>query len=168
MEIENIIILGIVIVVAFLVIRFVTKVLAKVIAFLIVAAVVVYFLFYWDGGFISIGKKEFILYELEEKYCSEDGDNIKCECMIKPLLEDIRSKYTEEEIKSIGKDNRETIKILRKSIQENREVIRECYQENKTNNSMKENLEDFKDKRIKKLFEDILEEEEPVKDIAGI
>ena len=61
MEIENIIILGVVIVLAVIVIKFVTKFLAKLIAFLIVAGLIFYALFYWDGGILSLGNEDFIV-----------------------------------------------------------------------------------------------------------
>ena len=69
MTIENILILAGLIILAFILIRFLTKFLVKLLVFGIVAALIVYVLFYWNGGILNLGKKDFIIYELEQKYC---------------------------------------------------------------------------------------------------
>ncbi len=160
MEIENIIILGVVIVLAVIVIKFVTKFLAKLIAFLIVAGLIFYALFYWDGGILSLGNEDFMLYELRQKYCIEEEDKTKCDCLIQPLIDDVESKYSPEEIQRFRRNKIKSINIITSSIRSKRVEIRQCFKENKSDKSLEENLEEIKNKMLRKKLKDLLEEEE--------
>lgn len=168
MTLENIIILAVLILLAFVVIRFLTKILAKLIAFAIVAALIIYVLFYWNGGLINIGKDTFIIYDLEEKYCEEKMDTVKCNCIIQPLKEDIESKYTAEELDEIKNDRSESLEILMNSIRENQESIKECLQENKSGNAWNEFLDDLKSSWLNRKLKELWNKrEKEFKEIAG-
>lgn len=160
MDLENIIILAIIIILAFLVIRFVTKILAKVIAFLIVIAVVFYALFYWDGGILSLGNEDFMLYELREKFCEDEKDQTKCNCLIEPLIEDVESKYSPEEIQKIKKNKIKSINIITSSLRSQREEIRQCFRENSEGKTLDESLEEVKNKMLRERLKDLLEEDD--------
>jgi hypothetical protein len=167
MSLENILILAVLIVLAIVLIRFLTKILVKLVVFAVVAALIVYVLFYWNGGLINIGKDTFILYDLEEKYCQEKMDTVKCECIIQPLIEDIESKYSTEELDEIKKDRGKSVEILMNSIRENQESIKECLQENKSGNAWEEFLEDLKSSWLNRKLKELWEKgEEEIKEIA--
>lgn len=163
MDIENIIILGVVIVLAVIIIRFVTKILAKIVAFLIMTAVILYALFYWDGGIIALGNEDFMLYELEKKYCEEKKDTVKCECLVRPLIDDIESRYSAEEIQKFRKNKIKSINIITGSFTENYESIRQCFKENKSEDSFRENLKEFfkefRNRKAREKMEEMLEED---------
>lgn len=160
MTIENILILAGLIILAFILIRFLTKFLVKLLVFGIVAALIVYVLFYWNGGILNLGKKDFIIYELEQKYCYEKMDTVKCDCIILPLKEDIESKYSPEELKLATQNRQEALDILMTSIRGNQESIRACLKENNAGNAWKEFLDDLKDSWVSRKFRELVEKEE--------
>lgn len=167
MSLENILILVALIVLAIIIIRFLTKILVKLVVFAVIAALILYVLFYWNGGLINIGQNNFILYDLEERYCGENIDTVKCDCIIQPLIEDIESKYTSEELDEIKKDRGKSVEILMNSIRENQESIKECLQENKSGKAWEEFLEDLKSSWLNRKFKELWEKgEEEIKEIA--
>ena len=160
MTIENILILAGLIILAFILIRFLTKFLVKLLVFGIVAALIVYVLFYWNGGILNLGKKDFIIYELEQKYCYEKMDTVKCDCIILPLKEDIESKYSPEELKLATQNRQEALDILMTSIRGNQESIRACLKEHNSGNAWKEFLDDLKDSWVSRKLRELVEKEE--------
>ncbi len=167
MSVENIIILVVVVLIAFIIIRFLTKILAKLIAIAIVAALIIYVLFYWNGGILNLGKNEFIIYDLEQKYCVEKYDTVKCDCIIKPLLEDIESKYTTKELDALKGKQKESLDILMNSYRENQESIHECLKENNSGDAWKEIIEDLKSSWLNRKLRELLEKgEEKIEDVA--
>jgi hypothetical protein len=166
MSTENIIILAIAIVLAFVVIRFLTKILAKLIAIAIVIALIVFVLFYWNGGILSMGKDQFIIYDLEEKYCEEEMDTTKCNCIVLPLKADIENQYTAEELAALEGNRKESLEILMNSIRDNSSNIKECLRENNDGKAWKEFTDDLKgswlNRQVEKWFGDDEEEEVPV------
>ena len=167
MSIENILILAVLIVLAFILIRFLTKVVVKLLIFAIIVALIAYVLFYWNGGIINLGKHEFIIYELEQKYCYEKMDTVKCDCIILPLKEDIESKYSAEELDMATQNRQEAIDILMTSIRENQDQIRACLKENNAGHAWKEFIEDLKDSWVSRKFRELWEKgEEEVKEMV--
>lgn len=169
MTLENIIILAVLIVLAFIIIRFLTKILAKLIAFAVVAALIIYVLFYWNGGILNLGKNEFIIYDLEQKYCVEKYDTVKCDCIIQPLKDDIESKYTAEELEALKGKQKESLNILMNSYRENQESIHECLKENNSGDAWKEIIEDLKSSWLNRKLKELLEKgEEKIEDVAWL
>ncbi|MCF8381791.1 MAG: hypothetical protein K9H49_19620 [Bacteroidales bacterium] len=160
MTIENILIIAVAIIVSVIIIRFVTKVLAKLIAIAIVVIALYYILFQWNGGLLNLGKNQFIVYDLEEKYCHDEEDLVKCNCIILPLKADIESKYTPEELETLNKDRMEALKIFYKSIEENSQSIKACLEENNSGSAWKEFMEDIKSSPLKKKLNELMGKEE--------
>ncbi len=129
MELTNIIIALIVIVALYLIIKLVTKIIIKVISLILVIGIAGFLLFYWNGGLLDLGNKDFMLYELEQKYCVEQNAPEKCDCIIKPLKADIESKYSDKEIEELAKSKVKSIRIITKSLSANKENIKNCLQE---------------------------------------
>jgi len=161
MSLQSIIIIIIIIgiILAIIILKFITKILAKIIAVLLVVAAIGYLLFFWNGGLVNLGKKDFILYKLEDRYCTEGKNEIKCECIIMPLKRDIESKYTPEEIEELKEDRMKSMEVILKSFEENREEIKDCLKENDAMQFWDDFVEDLKKlelgKKFKELFEDL-------------
>lgn len=155
MDIKTILTIVIGLIVLFIIIKFFTKVLAKIIAFVIVAGLILYILFYWNGGIINAGKEKFILYELQDKYCVEKLDTVKCECIIKPLINDIKANHTTEEILKL-KDNRiKAFEILIESLNREKENIKQCLKENDSGFELDEFINDLKKFEIGKKIQKV-------------
>lgn len=159
---ENILILVFLVIAAFIAVRFLTRILAKFIAFAIVVALIIYLLFYWKGGVLNIGQDQFILYELEQKYCVENGDSIKCHCIIQPLIADIESKYSPEEIEKLTESRQESLEALINSIRDNQESIKECLQENNSGSTWKDFQDDLRSSWFNKKLKELIGEKEKV------
>lgn len=104
MSTTNIIILIVIFIIGIILIKIIAKVLFKVIIFLAVAGVICYLLFFFNGGLLNSGKKEFVLYALQARYCSEKFDSVKCECTINPLVIALKEEYSSEQIAELNKD----------------------------------------------------------------
>ena len=157
MPLEDIIILAIAIVVVFLIIRFITRIFFKLIGVLIVIAFAVYLLFFWRGGLLDIGNENFILNELKAKYCTEQPRSAKCECIIEPIYQDIRQKYTEKEIEELQKHKAKSMAVILNSARKKREEIRICLKESNSENQWDEFVDDLKDSDVKQKFKDKIE-----------
>ena len=164
MSIENIIILAIAIVLAFIVIRFLTKILAKLIAVAIVIALIIFALFYWNGGILTMGQDQFIIYDLEEKYCGEEMDTVKCNCIVQPLKADIESKYSQDDLSELVGNRKESLEILMNSIRENSQTIKECLKENNSGDAWQEFKDDLKDSWFNRKLKEWIEKEEEEQD----
>jgi len=157
MSIENILILAVLIVLVFVIIRFLTKILARLIAIAAVAALVIYVLFYWNGGLANLGKDQFILYDLEEKYCAEPMDTIKCECIIQPLKTDIEAKYSPEELYELRSNRKKSLDIIMDSYRENQKIINNCLKESNAGFSWKEFLDEIKSSWFNRKVDEVIE-----------
>ena len=159
MSLQSIIIIIIGIILAIIIIKFITKVLAKIIAVLLVVAAIGYLLFFWNEGLVNLGKKDFILYKLEDRYCTEGKNEIKCECIIMPLKRDIESKYTPEDIEELKEDRMKSMEVILESFEENTKEIKDCLKENNAMQFWDDFVEDLKKlelgKKFKELFEDL-------------
>ncbi len=131
MNITDLLVVGAAIILGFIILKFVVKIFFKFIIFLLIAAFAVFVLFFWKGGLLDVGNKDFMLKELHNKYCQTSSDDrIKCECILDPLMSDIYTKYSPEEINKISKDKIESLRIISKSVAKNKSQIMKCLKEN--------------------------------------
>ena len=72
MDLTSIIIIIGIIIVAIIIIKLLTKIAFKVVLIILLLAAAVYFLLFWNGGLLDLGNKDFILVELQAKYCEQD------------------------------------------------------------------------------------------------
>jgi hypothetical protein len=152
-----IIIIVIGLVVIFLIIKFITKLIIKLIAFVVVAILLAYFLLYWRSD-QNTEKKNFVLYDLQTKYCIEKHDTVKCDCIINPLISDIQSKYKPEEINASAENPLKSVEIIVKSLEDNKEKIKTCLKDKNATHAWDDFIKDLKsldlEKKIKDLFND--------------
>jgi hypothetical protein len=158
---HSIILLAIAVIIGILLIKFVTKVFFKVLIFLAVAGVICYLIFFYTGGNKNSGEKTFMLYSLQEKYCTGKMDSVKCECIINPLLNDLRGKYKSEEIAEISKDPIKTADVLVKLLSENRTDIKACLKGKNAEHAWNEFIVDVKSLKFGDKFRDAVKAIKP-------
>lgn len=153
---NTLIAIGIIIVVAIILIRFIAQIFFRFIGVLLLLGVAAYFLFFWNGGLLDVGNKDFILYELEAKYCKE-ANSVKCDCIIQPIKKDIESRYSSSQIAEIQKDKLKSFKILYESVNRKKTEIQRCLGDKKSSNVwgdfMKEIIGFDKDGELKKFYD---------------
>lgn len=130
MEIQTIIIIVIAIIIGILILKFLSKIAFKVILLILVIALVVYFLLFWQGGQLDLGNKDFIMIELQQKYCQDDKNLAKCKCIIDPVMNDIRQEYSNRELLELQQDKLKSLRVILKSLNEKKDEIRQCLKEN--------------------------------------
>lgn len=150
MEIDNLLLLGISLVVIILIIRFVAKLVFKLVGLVVVVVFAAGYMYFYtdyfethDDNLIvrSVGEKIKntsdkwqikSLEEYEKQFCNgkSENDAIKCKCFIKPILEDLKSKYTDEELEELYKDKAIYLKELILSITKNQDKIKKLLDEN--------------------------------------
>ena len=126
---HNILIIAGVLLLGYLVIKFVAKALIKLILILIILAFGGYLYFFWQGDTPGNSNEQFIIYKLEDTYCNQEKDRNTCECIIKPLRRDLLDDYSRGELKDMAVNHLRSIKIVTESLIENRKEIKNCLKE---------------------------------------
>lgn len=144
---ENIIILIILVIVAFLIIRYMTKIILKIIGILVLLAVGAYFALFWKGGLAGLSGDQFILYELEEKYCKNEKDIATCDCIIQPIKSDIEKKYNKADIEAMASNDAKSLLVLTTSLNKNRNEISQCLKSKKSPDKLKLFLDELKKRK---------------------
>lgn len=158
MSISEIIILAIAIVLAVVVIRFVTKILVKIIAIVLIVAAIGYFLFFFNGGIIDFPSSDkYVIEQLKETYCFEKADTAICDCVISFIMDDINSTYTPEEIMKLKDDQTKAIEAIVKSYSENRFEINDCLKQYNRGYSLEEFRNDLKALDLSTKFNNLVE-----------
>lgn len=133
------------IVVLFLLIRFVTKIIVKIVGAVFVLGFLVYVLFYWNGGMLDLGNKDFMLKELQQKYCHVPEGKIKCDCIIEPLMDDIYARHSAQEIEKLQNSKAKSLLEISRSMARQRKEIMQCLHEKNATNQWDEFLKELKD-----------------------
>ena len=129
------------IILGLLIIKFLAKFIFRLIGIaVLLLAVLFYTYFYTD--FFENHQDNAIVQEVEDKidfvsvlsfqkeHCVEGPksrtDSITCECIIAPLVEDLRTKFTDAEIEALEKDKQKYLKEILAALKRNQsEIIRE-------------------------------------------
>ncbi len=132
-EINLIVIIG-----AILLIIFLFSVLKKIIrTVLVIIAVLglVYYIFLFSNIMRPAGEhSKFSIDNIKEKYCSNmvtHKDSVKCEFIITPIYDDIKSRYTNDELLELERNPVEYFKIINQSIKRNKADIMKNLAKNK-------------------------------------
>ncbi|HLP74555.1 MAG TPA: hypothetical protein VK155_16730 [Bacteroidales bacterium] len=153
MTTENIIILILIIIAGILLIKFIAKALFRLLIFLLIIGAVVYFIFFNK----SKEEDRFILQKLQQKYCIEKYDSVKCQCIIDPLITDLNSKYTTEEVRNLSRDPVKTAEAMIKLLNDNNKEIRSCLKSRNALHAWDDFLGDIKSMQIGEKLNAVIE-----------
>jgi len=120
----------------FLLLRFAAGVISKLIGFLLIVIGIAIFLYHqglgpFERNYLSIA-------ELERKYCVEESEPDKCDCIVQVIKTDLYMRFGEEEIQTWENKRLKDAYALQRSLQENQEEIAVCLAKRDAVNELKE------------------------------
>lgn len=130
----NIIAIVIGVILVFLILRFLIKKISAMLVFvlaLISLLCILYFANIWPFD------KTMNIVHLESAYCQDKAD-VKCKCIVEPLLEDLKTRYTKEELIKINGDKIKSALAIAKSFNRNKENIQNCLMKNEAEDQLKD------------------------------
>ena len=142
MDLTQIIIIIIAISLALIVFKLLTRIIFKVILPILVLLIGGYFVYqyYGPGNLIE---------DITELYCEgNDVDEVKCECFVKPIISDLESRLSVEDIINLKNNPLKSNEELHISYKNKQEEINSCFESKGESKSMADDI--FKD--IKELL----------------
>ena len=137
-----------------IVIKLATKHVIKVTAISLVLAVLGIYLFVVFGNadediaFVDV-MTEYTLEDLSNLYCKNDmskTDKLKCECFVQPLMQDMKSRFTGDELEILRTKRAKYAIEIAKSYRNKRNIIKQKLKDNNAVHLLKEIKSDLKDK----------------------
>jgi hypothetical protein len=122
MDLQNIIVLIVTIVLVFFAIKYITKIVFKLLILIVIVL----------GGLIVYQQLSDtnMIDNVESLYCSEGKEtNIKCECFVIPILDDLNSRFSLEEIENIKSQKIRSNTEFLKSFTNVEQDIKVCFKE---------------------------------------
>ncbi|MFT4523026.1 MAG: hypothetical protein ACI8ZN_001978 [Bacteroidia bacterium] len=110
--------------VGFALIKWGSKLLTKLLGLVLMALVVLFFMFYFEIG--SFKSNPLSLQELEVKYCDSSESKVKCSCIVKLLKADMNRRWTEDELADLEHDHVDMAYAMNKSLQIQKTAIKAC------------------------------------------
>ncbi len=139
LEFNNFIAIGLFILVIVLVIKLIAKFAFRVFGIAIIAVVGLGYLYFYTDYFEEHQDNMIVktienqinvvsLKEFETNNClgideMTRSDSIKCECIVQPLLKDLRSRYSEKELDDLLADKELYLKELLSALKRNKDII---------------------------------------------
>lgn len=139
---QDFITVAIVVVIGILVLKLLSKLVFRVAGIAIFAVIGIAYLYFYTDYFEEHQDNKVVkaienqiekhiqlvsLIDFEKKYCKGNerskSDIIKCECIVEPLLKDLRSKYSDKELKELMQNKEVYLKELLAALKRNQEVI---------------------------------------------
>ncbi len=141
MDLTQIIIIIVAILVAWIVFKLVTGFIFKIVLPILILLIVGYFAFkyYKSGNLIE---------NITVAYCEgNDVDEVKCECFVKPIISDLESRLSAEDLIELKNNSLKSAEEFHKSYKNKQEEINSCFEsKGKTKNMADDLFEDIKDK----------------------
>jgi len=142
-SIPTVVIVIVAVVLLFSILKFATKIIMKIFGAFFIVAAAVFVLFYWNGGLLNLGNENFMLDEMQAKYCNS-GQTVKCECIITPVLTKIKAEYSGEEFTKLQSNKTKSLMVILETLTKNRTEIRDCLREKNALNEWDEFVNDLK------------------------
>ncbi len=139
---QDLIAIILVIIVGALVIKMLTKLVFRVAGIAIIAVIGLGYLYFYTDYFEDHQDNKVVkavenqiekhiqlvsLIDFEKNYCKGNerskSDLIKCECIVEPLLKDLRSKYSDKELKALMQNKDAYLKELLAALKRNQAII---------------------------------------------
>lgn len=124
-----------------IVIQFASRFILKIVGWLLIAGGVVFGLYYFGIG--PFEKNPISIKTWEKKYCEQPGEEIKCNCIVTPVKNDLEKRFTAEELKEMQKNRTEWLYVVKKSFEEVSSEIDECLEKNNAEHELKEFRKDL-------------------------
>jgi hypothetical protein len=138
------IILFIIVIVGLVVIKLLGRMMFRLVGAAILLLVIIFYTYFYTNFFENnqdnaivqkIEEKiDFLsVIDYQEKHCGKPGmthrDSIRCECIIDPLVKDMKQNYTEEQLTELKKDKQKYRKELIAALKRNQEEIQQKLKE---------------------------------------
>jgi hypothetical protein len=154
----EIIILVLGIIIFFSIFRFILKTIIRIILLIIFFLIVAYFLLYWNGGILEIGDSGPVIEDLYHEYCHDEGNEVRCECIVKPVRAYFFTTYSKTERESISKNKLKSVGVLLKGLERNKHEIKQCLREHGALDEWDNFMSDIKELEISNKINNSLEE----------
>ena len=140
MDLTQIIIIIAAISVAWIVFKLLTRFIFKIVLPILILLIGVYFVYQYFGP----GN---LLEDITELYCEGNNiDEVKCECFVKPIIVDMESRLTSQQILDFESDPIKSTKELYISYENKKDEINLCFEsKGKSNSIVDDMLKDVKD-----------------------
>lgn len=139
------------IIIAGLLIRFASKLLMKLVGWLLLIGVAVFAMYHFGIGPFKQNPVSVSLWE--EKYCENGADQVTCDCIVKIIKADMQKRFTEVELEAIEKDRTQLLYVVQRSFNAVKPEIQACLGEANAEKA----LEDFRNDLIP-IDNDVLQE----------
>lgn len=140
-NLTQIMIVMIALVAAWIVFKLITRIIFKIILPILIILIGGYFAYqyYGPGNLIE---------DITELYCEGNNiDEVKCECFIKPIISDLESRLSAEDLIELKNNSLKSAEEFHKSYKNKQEEINSCFEsKGKTKNMADDLFEDIKDK----------------------
>lgn len=129
------------IVIVLLLLKFATKFIAKIFGILLVAGLVIGFMYYKSIGPFKQNVTD--IYALEEKYCDQEVDKDICDCIIKNIKRDMKRRFTRAELDSLAQQRIKAAYVLKKSMNSTKTDALNCLESRDAAHKYKQFRNDF-------------------------
>jgi len=144
MDLTQIIIIIVAISVAWIVFKLLTRFIFKIVLPILILLIGVYFVYQYFGP----GN---LLEDITELYCEgNDVDEVKCECFVKPIISDLKSRLSAEVLLELKNNPLKSTEEVYTSYKNKQKEINSCFESKGKTKSMADDI--FKD--IKELLSD--------------
>jgi hypothetical protein len=82
--------------------------------------------------------KVYNLDHLQKTYCEPDRSSNKCLCIVEPIIKDIESKYSKEELSELNEDKVQVSLEIARSFKDNKSEIMDCLKQKGAEAELKE------------------------------
>lgn len=127
---------------AFIVLRFATRWIGKLIGFLVLIVLAIGAMYF--SGLGPFQKTATSPYRLMDRYCSPNHpEPAYCECIVKPVVTDLMSRFTEGELEDLRKNRWESAYAFKKSLEAQKATVDLCLNERNKDDLLKKFLLDL-------------------------
>ena len=124
-----------------LLIKFATKLIAKVVGVMVLVAVVVGFLY--TKGIGPFQDKSLDIASLTEKYCENPEEEAICDCILRKAEADMRNRFNAEEIDALTDERIRAAYVLKMSLDATKPAAMQCLQKRGMEQKYKQFTNDF-------------------------
>ncbi len=109
-----------------LIIRWMSSIILKLIGIAIILMIFSYLFLDWHPFPQDFNSESTFLEKIEKKYCNEKEESTICECVVEPLMEELRDKYSPEEMKNLQKNKIQFIEAVTEIIENKKDDFKDC------------------------------------------